>query len=179
MILAVFMILSLQFTSLSSQFHKQNSSDDRQILEESFKQKLLKEFGLSSAPNVSALKAPEIPAIYKYLVETENRKFQEHVDEDDDFHAKTKQIFLFPEKGKPVQLFRPSEIWSSAMFCQARKFVVFPVYCTRRRWRIVFEIWMNGCFRSSFCKWGGLSLLFCKKLTRVFTWTTHWLLTNK
>ena len=132
MIFAVFMILSLHFESLLSQFHKQNSSDDKQILAESFKQKLLKELGLSSAPNVSALKAPEIPAIYKYLVETENRKLQEPIEEEDDFHAKTKQIFLFPEKGKPVQLFRPSEIWSSAMFCQPLKFVVFPVYFARR-----------------------------------------------
>ena len=105
MIFAVFMILSLHFESLSSQFHKQNSSDDKQILEESFKAKLLKELGLSSAPNVSSLKAPEIPAIYKYLVEAENRKLQEPTEKDDDFHAKTKRIFLFPEKGKPVHYF--------------------------------------------------------------------------
>ena len=104
MICAIFMILSLHFESLSSQFQGQNSFDDKQILEESFKEKLLKELGLSSAPNVSALKAPEIPAIYKYLVEAENRKIQEPVEKNDDFHAKTERIFLFPE-GKPSHYF--------------------------------------------------------------------------
>ena len=119
MIFAVFMILSPHFESLSSQFQGQNSFDEKQILEESFKERLLKELGLSSAPNVSDLKAPEIPAILKYLVDAENRKLQE---EDEGFYSKTTRIFLFPEKGKP-RSFRLGPFQS-----------VLPVYLQKTDW---------------------------------------------
>lgn len=101
LIFLVFAILSLSKESLSSRFHAQNSADFEQLLVQSFKKKLLRELGFSSVPNVSALKAPKIPSIYRHLVEAENSKFKQPIGEDeDDFHAKTKRIFLFSEQGE-------------------------------------------------------------------------------
>ena len=100
-IFAVFTILSLRCESLSSRLHKQNFSDIEQILVQTFKKKLLKELGFSSVPNISAFKAVKFPPIYAHLVEAENSKFTQQSEEDeDDFHAKTKRIFLFPEEGE-------------------------------------------------------------------------------
>lgn len=100
-IFAVFTILSLRCESLSSRLHEQNFSDIEQILVQTFKKKLLKELGFSSVPNISAFKAVKFPPIYAHLVEAENSKLTQQSEEDeDDFHAKTKRIFLFPEEGK-------------------------------------------------------------------------------
>jgi len=66
---------------------------------QTFKKKLLKELGFSSVPNISAFKAVKFPPIYAHLVEAENSKLTQQSEEDeDDFHAKTKRIFLFPEE---------------------------------------------------------------------------------
>ena len=97
---AAVVVLSLHFKSLPSQSHKPYSYDADEIFVQSFKTKLLKELGLSSVPNVSAEKVPSLPAISKYFVEAENRKFDQPVEEEDKFHAKTKRIFLFPEQGE-------------------------------------------------------------------------------
>lgn len=94
----VAVVVFLHFKSLLSQVPQQNISDFEEILVQSFKVKLLKELGLSSVPNVSASKAPKIPTIYKNLVEAQNRKFRQLKEEEDDFDAKTKRIFLFPER---------------------------------------------------------------------------------
>ena len=73
---------------------------------ESFKKKLLKELGFSTAPNVSGLRSPKIPEILRNLVEAENRKFKRMAEEvDDKFYAKTRQIFLLPEEGEIYFLF--------------------------------------------------------------------------
>lgn len=99
---AAVVVLSLHFKSLSSQSQKpySGSHDADEIFVQSFKTKLLKELGLSSVPNVSAAKVPSLPAISKHFVEAENRKFDQPVDEEDKFHAKTKRIFLFPDQGE-------------------------------------------------------------------------------
>ena len=102
MIFLVFVILSLRLEPLSCRLQGQNLSDTEQILVESFKKKLLKELGFSTVPNISAFKPPKIPQIYKYLVDEENRKYNQMAEEEDDgFYAKTKRIFLFPEQGEP------------------------------------------------------------------------------
>lgn len=97
----VLVFLSLPNGSLSCRFHEQNLSDVEQIVVQAFKKKLLKELGFSSVPNISKIKAPKIPSFYKHLIEAENRQ-PTHATEldEDDFHAKTKRLFLFPEKGK-------------------------------------------------------------------------------
>ena len=51
-------------------------------------------------PNVSAWQVPKIPEVFKSLVEEENRKFLLSTKEHDNFHAKTEEIFLFPDQGE-------------------------------------------------------------------------------
>ena len=105
-VLVVFTVLSLHFEGSSCRFRGQNVSDSEQILVESFKKKLLKELGFSTAPNVSGLRPPKIPEILRNLVEAENRKYKRLAEEvDDKFYAKTRQIFLFPEEGEIYFLF--------------------------------------------------------------------------
>lgn len=91
----VLALLSVYNGSLSCRFHEQNLTGVEQILVQTFKKKLLKELGFSSVPNVSKIKAPRIPSFYKHLIEEKNTELDE-----DDFHAKTKRLFLFPEQGK-------------------------------------------------------------------------------
>jgi len=68
---------------------------------QTFKKKLLKELGFSAVPNVSKIKAPKVPSFYKRLIEVENSNpIQSSELDQDDFHAKTNQLFLFPEQGK-------------------------------------------------------------------------------
>ena len=100
MISAVFAIQFLHFASLSVHVQRTNLSDIEQILLQSFKENLLRELGFSSAPNVSALKVPRIPKIYKHLVDEENRRYVHFTKAQDTFHAKTERIFLFPDQGK-------------------------------------------------------------------------------
>lgn len=97
----VLAFLSLRHGSLSCRFHEQDFSDVEQILVQAFKKKLLKELGFSSVPNVSKILVPKIPSFYKHLIEAENIKPIQTTESDkDDFHAKTKQLFLFPKQGK-------------------------------------------------------------------------------
>lgn len=97
----VLAFLSVHKGSLSCRFHEQNLSDVEQILVQTFKKKLLNELGFSSVPNVSNIKAPRIPSFYKHLIEAENRQpAQTTESDDDDFHAKTERLFLFPDQGK-------------------------------------------------------------------------------
>ncbi|XP_068715991.1 growth/differentiation factor 8-like [Montipora foliosa] len=102
MISAVFAIQFLHFASLSVQVQRTNLSDIEQILLQSFKENLLRELGLPSAPNVSAFKVPRIPKIYKHLVDEENRRYIHSTKEQDTFHAKTERIFLFPDQAATV-----------------------------------------------------------------------------
>ena len=105
-VFVVFTLLSLHFEGSSCRFRGQTASDSEQILVESFKKKLLKELGFSTAPNVSGLRPPKIPEILRNLVEAENRKFKRMAEEvDDKFYAKTRQIFLLPEEGEIYFLF--------------------------------------------------------------------------
>ena len=68
---------------------------------QTFKKKLLKELGFSSVPSVSKIKAPKVPSFYKRLIEVENSKpIQTSELDEDDFYARTNQLFLFPEQGK-------------------------------------------------------------------------------
>lgn len=67
---------------------------------QSFKRKLLKELGLTSAPNVSVEEVSKIPEVFKSLVDEENRNFLRSAKEHDNFHAKTEEFFLFPDQGK-------------------------------------------------------------------------------
>ena len=107
-VFVILVILSFRHESFSCRFQGQGLTDTEQILVESYKKKLLKELGFSTVPNISAFKPPKIPQIYKYLVEEENRKYNQMVEEEDDgFYAKTKRIFLFPKQGKPN--FNPSK----------------------------------------------------------------------
>lgn len=66
---------------------------------QTFKKKLLKELGFSSLPNVNKIKVPKVPPFYKRLIEAENSKciHTSELDEDD-FLAKTNQLFLFPQQ---------------------------------------------------------------------------------
>lgn len=100
----IFALLAFLFSlngPLTCQFHEQNLSDDERIFVQTFKKTLLKEMGFSSVPNVSMIKAPKIPSFYKRLIEAENSKpIQTSELEEDDFHAKTNQLFLFSEQGK-------------------------------------------------------------------------------
>lgn len=105
-VFVVFTVLSFPFEGSSCRFRGQNASDSEQILVESFKKKMLKELGFSTAPNVSGLRPPKIPEILRNLVEAENRKYKRMAEEvDDKLYAKTKQIFLFPEEGEIYFLF--------------------------------------------------------------------------
>ncbi len=100
----VLVFLSLPNGSLPCRFHDQNLSDVEQIVVQAFKKKLLKELGFSSVPNISKIKAPKIPSFYKHLIEAENRQPSQATQfDEDDFHAKTKRLFLFPERGKFFQ----------------------------------------------------------------------------
>ena len=100
----IFALLAFLFSlngPLTCQLHEQNLSDVERILVQTFKKKLLKEMGFSSVPNVSKIKAPKIPSFYKRLIEAENSKPIETSElDEDDFHAKTNRLFLFPEQGK-------------------------------------------------------------------------------
>ena len=68
---------------------------------QTLKKKLLKELGFPSVPNVNKTKIPKVPSFYKRLIEAENSKpiHASGLDEDD-FLAKTNQLFLFPQQGK-------------------------------------------------------------------------------
>lgn len=100
MICAVLVILCLHFEPLSCRLQKSNLLDIEQNLLQSFKRKLLKELGLSSVPNVSAEEVSKIPEVIKSLVDEENHNFLRSAKEHDNFHAKTEEIFLFPDQGK-------------------------------------------------------------------------------
>ncbi|XP_015779261.1 PREDICTED: growth/differentiation factor 8-like [Acropora digitifera] len=102
MICAVLVILCLHFEPLSCHLQKSNLLDNEQNILQSFKRKLLKELGLTSAPNVSAEEVSKIPEVFKSLVDEENRNFLLSAKERDNFHAKTEEFFLFPDQGTSV-----------------------------------------------------------------------------
>lgn len=101
MIFTLLIFLSSLSRSLTCRFHEQNFSDVEQVSVQAFKKKLLKELGFCSVPNVNKIKAPKVPSFYKRLIEEENSKpIQTSELDEDDFLAKTNQLFLFPEQGK-------------------------------------------------------------------------------
>ena len=101
MILTLLVFLSSLNVPLTCRFHEQNFADVEKVSVEAFKKKLLKELGFPSVPNVNKIKAPQVPSFYKRLIEAENTKpIQTSQLDEDDFLAKTNQLFLFPEQGK-------------------------------------------------------------------------------
>ena len=104
MILTLLVFLSSLNGSLTCRFHEQNFSDVEKVSVQTFKKKLLKELGFSSVPNVNKIKVPKVPSFYKRLIEAENSKpiHTSELDEDD-FLAKTNQLFLFPQQGKAFE----------------------------------------------------------------------------
>ena len=106
MISVILTFLSLRHGSQSCRFHEQNFSDVEQILVQTFKKKLLKELGFSSVPNVSQARVPKIPSFYKHFIEAENNKPNEATGLDEnDFDARTKQLFYFSKQGAFFFLF--------------------------------------------------------------------------
>ena len=67
---------------------------------QSVKKKLLRELGLSSVPNITKWRVPNVPPYFRHLVESRNKKFEQRAKIKDDSLAKIKQIFLFPTPGK-------------------------------------------------------------------------------
>lgn len=99
MIFTLLIFLSSLSRSLTCRFHEQNFSDVEKVSVQAFKKKLLKELGFCSVPNVNKIKAPKVPSFYKRLIEEENSKpIQTSELDEDDFLAKTNQLFLFPEQ---------------------------------------------------------------------------------
>lgn len=101
MILKLLVFLSSLNGSLTCRFHEQNFSDVERFSAQTFKKKLLKELGFSSVPNVNKIKVPKVPSFYKRVIEAENsRRIHTSELDEDDFLAKTNQLFLFPQQGK-------------------------------------------------------------------------------
>lgn len=97
------MCLLLTFHSyheaLSGQSYEQYLSDLEQIHVQMFKEKLLKELGLSSVPNISKEQTPKFPKFFKDYLESELKDFAAKHTDSNNLKTGKEDLFLFAKQG--------------------------------------------------------------------------------
>ncbi|RMX47290.1 hypothetical protein pdam_00012676 [Pocillopora damicornis] len=96
------MCLLLTFHSyheaLSGQSYEQYLSDLEQIHVQMFKEKLLKELGLSSVPNISKEQTPKFPKFFKDYLESELKDFAAKHTDSNNLKTGKEDLFLFAKQ---------------------------------------------------------------------------------
>lgn len=89
---------SFHYEALSGQSHKQYLSDLEQFHVQMFKEKLLKELGLSSVPDISREQIPKFPKFFKHYLESELKDFAAKHTDSNDPKTGNEELFLFAKR---------------------------------------------------------------------------------
>lgn len=98
MICLLLIFHSFHYEALSGQSHEEYLPDLEQLHVQMFKEKLLKELGLSSVPDISKEQIPKFPKFFKHYLESELKDFVAKQTDSNDPKTGKEELFLFAKR---------------------------------------------------------------------------------